>query len=163
MLERILSKLNMTSAFKRVAGNRSAGIDGMGVSNLNAYLQKNWVGLRTAILDGSYRPQPVKGVGGDKPKGGKRLLGVPTVFDRLTQQAIQQVPDEIFEPQFSRFSYGFRKGKSAHQAIHQALGYANSGSRYVVDIDLSKFFDRVSHDYLMNLFQEIFRTNVYYV
>ena len=152
MLERILSKPNMTAAFKRVVGNKgSAGIDGMGVPDLSAYLRENWERLRSAILDGSYRPQPVKGVEIDKPKGGKCLLGVPTVFDRLIQQAIQQVLNEIFDPKFSRFSYGFRKGKSAHQAIHQAVEYANSGSRYVVDIDLSKFFDRVSHDYLMNL------------
>ena len=142
----------MTAAYNRVVGNKGcSGADGMEVSELKPFLNKHWNTVKTAILDGSYRPQAVKGVEIDKPKGGKRLLGIPTVLDRLIQQAIQQVLTEKFDPRFSNFSYGFRKGKSAHQAIRKALEYANSGSRYVVDIDLSKFFDRVSHDYLMNL------------
>lgn len=142
----------MTSAYQRVVGNKgSAGIDGMGVNDLKPFLAQHWHEVRQAILDGSYRPQAVKGVEIDKPKGGKRLLGIPTVLDRLIQQAIQQVLNEQFDPTFSKRSFGFRKGKSAHQAINLALHYANTGSRYVVDIDLSKFFDRVNHDYLMSL------------
>ncbi len=142
----------MKSAYDRVIGNKGcAGVDGMEVSELKPYLKAHWSIIKTSILDGTYRPQPVKGVEIDKPKGWKRLLGIPTVLDRLIQQAIQQVLNEIFDPEFSVFSYGFRKGKSAHHAIKRALEYANTGSRYVVDIDLSKFFDRVSHDYLMSL------------
>lgn len=152
MLEEIVSKDNMKAAYDRVVGNKgSAGVDGMEVSELKPYLKTHWHSIKASILEGTYRPQPVKGVEIDKPKGGKRLLGIPTVLDRLIQQAIQQVLNGIFDPKFSAFSYGFRKGKSAHQAINQALEYANTGSRYVVDIDLSKFFDRVSHDYLMSL------------
>lgn len=142
----------MKAAYDRVVGNKgSAGIDGMSVTELKPYLKEHWPVIKASILDGSYRPQSVKGVEIDKPQGGKRLLGIPTVLDRMIQQAIQQVLNVMFDPKFSHFSYGFRKGKSAHQTIKQALGYANSGSRYVVDIDLSKFFDRVSHDYLMGL------------
>lgn len=142
----------MKTAYDRVVGNKGcAGIDGMEVTGLKPYLNAHWPVIKASILDGTYRPQPVKGVEIDKPQGGKRLLGIPTVLDRLIQQAIQQVLTVKFDPMFSPYSFGFRKGKSAHQAIKQALSYANSGSRYVVDIDLSKFFDRVSHDYLMNL------------
>jgi len=152
MLESVLSKDNMKTAYDRVVGNKGcAGIDGMEVTGLKPYLNAHWPVIKASILDGTYRPQPVKGVEIDKPQGGKRLLGIPTVLDRLIQQAIQQVLTVKFDPMFSPYSFGFRKGKSAHQAIKQALSYANSGSRYVVDIDLSKFFDRVSHDYLMNL------------
>ncbi len=142
----------MKAAYYRVVGNKGcAGVDGMEFSQLKPHLKAHWHTIKASVLDGSYRPQPVKGVEIDKPKGGKRLLGIPTVLDRLIQQAIQQVLNGIFDSKFSTFSYGFRKGKSAHQAIKQALGYANSGSRYVVDIDLSKFFDRVSHDFLMSI------------
>lgn len=142
----------MKTAYDRVVGNKgSAGVDGMEVSDLKPYLNKHWQGIKAMILSGSYRPQAVKGVEIDKPKGGKRLLGIPTVMDRLIQQAIQQELNKVFDSRFSDSSFGFRKGRSAHGAIRQALSYANSGSRYVVDIDLSKFFDRVSHDYLMSL------------
>jgi group II intron reverse transcriptase/maturase len=152
MLASILSKENMAMAYKRVMSNRgSAGADGMEVEELLPYLTRQWEHVKQTIQEGSYRPRPVKGVEIDKPKGGKRLLGIPTVLDRLIQQAIQQVLGGVFDPKFSEKSYGFRKGKSAHQAIKQALQHANTGSRYVVDIDLSKFFDRVSHDYLMSL------------
>ena len=152
MLEQIVSKDNMKAAYDRVVGNKGcAGVDGMEISELKPYLKANWHTIRASILEGNYRPQPVRGVEIDKPKGGKRLLGIPTVLDRLIQQAIQQVLTTIFDPKFSEHSYGFRRGKSAHQAIKQALEYANTGSHYVVDIDLSKFFDRVSHDYLMSL------------
>ncbi len=142
----------MQTAYARVVGNQGcAGVDGMDVSLLKPYLNKHWHAIKASILDGSYRPQAVKGVEIDKPKGGKRLLGIPTVLDRLIQQSIQQVLTEVFDPNFSEYSYGFRKGRSAHQAIKQAQTYANNGARYVVDTDLSKFFDRVSHDHLMGL------------
>lgn len=155
MLERIVSKENMKTAYERVVSNKGcAGIDGMEVTDLQPYLKLHWHKIKTSILEGSYRPQPVKGVEIDKSQGGKRLLGIPTVLDRLIQQAIQQVLNETFDSKFSDFSFGFRRGKSAHQAIKQVLVYANTGSRYVVDIDLSKFFDRISHDYLMSLLIE---------
>ena len=142
----------MLDAYKRVVGNKGcAGVDKMRVQDLKIYLQAHWTDIKRSILEGNYRPESVLGIEIDKPKGGKRLLGIPTVLDRLIQQAIQQVLNEHFDPKFSRFNYGFRKGKSAHQAIKQALSYVNSGSKYVIDIDLSKFFDLVSHDYLMGL------------
>ncbi len=142
----------MLMAYTQVVGNKGcAGVDNMGVQELESYLKSNWAETKQAILEGSYRPKLVLGVELDKPKGGKRLLGIPTVMDRLIQQAIQQELSQHFDPIFSQFSYGFRKGKSAHQAIKQALAYANTSLRYVVDIDLSKFFDRVNHDYLMGL------------
>lgn len=142
----------MLAAYHRVVSNKGcAGVDGMKVNDLKPYLDKHWKDIKQTILDGSYRPEAVLGIEIDKPKGGKRLLGIPTVMDRMIQQAIQQVLNERFDPYFSNYSFGFRKGKSAHQAIKQALAYVNSGSKYVVDIDLSKFFDRVNHDYLMGL------------
>ena len=145
----------MVSAFRQVIGNKGcAGVDGMEVADLKPYLAEQWQGLRQTILNGAYRPQSVKGIEIDKPKGGKRLLGIPTVVDRMIQQAIQQVLSEKFDATFSEHSFGFRKGKNALQAVKQALEYANTGSRYVVDIDLSKFFDRVNHDYLMSLLSE---------
>jgi len=152
MLEKILSKENMTRAYRQVVGNKGcAGADGMEVSELKPYLQKHWERIKVDILGDNYRPQPVLGIEIDKPKGGKRLLGIPTVLDRLIQQAIQQVLSEQFDQKFSVYSYGFRKGKNCHQAIHQALEYVNAGCHYVLDIDLSKFFDRVNHDHLMGL------------
>jgi len=152
MLERIVSKENMRAAYARVVGNKGcAGVDGMEVKDLKPYLNEHWDHMKAAILNGTYRPQPVLGVEIDKPKGGKRLLGIPTVVDRLIQQAIQQELYDVFDVKFSMYSFGFRKGKSAHQAIKTALNYVNTGSRYVVDIDLSKFFDCVNHDYLMGL------------
>lgn len=152
MIERILSRENMTKAYRQVVGNEGcAGIDGMGVGELKPYLKGHWEEIKTAIRESNYRPQPVKCIAIDKPKGGKRLLGIPTVKDRLIQQAIQQVLSEQYDPKFSEFSYGFRKGRNCHQAIKQALGYVNAGCHYVVDIDLSKFFDRVNHDHLMGL------------
>ncbi len=142
----------MQEAFSRVVGNKGcSGVDNMSVHELKAHLQTHWTGIKQAILEGSYRPESVLGKEIDKPKGGKRLLGIPTVLDRMIQQAIQQVLNEHFDSKFSQFSYGFRKGKNAHQAIKMALHYVNTGSKYVVDIDLSKFFDRVNHDYLMGL------------
>lgn len=123
----------------------------MTVDELQGYLQEHWTRIKSDILTGKYRPKPVLGIEIDKPKGGKRLLGIPTVVDRLIQQAIHQELNNIFDPVFSPYSFGFRKGKNCHQAILQALKYVNNGYKYVVDIDLSKFFDRVNHDYLMGL------------
>lgn len=142
----------MTKAYRQVVGNDGcAGVDGMGTGELKPYLKGHWEEIKTAILESHYRPQPAKGVEIDKPKGGKRLLGIPTVMDRLIQQAIQQELSAQYDPKFSDFSYGFRKGRNCHQAIKQALEYVNAGCHYVVDIDLSKFFDRVNHDHLMGL------------
>lgn len=142
----------MTKAYRQVVGNDGcAGVDGMGAGELKPYLKVHWEEIKTAICKSNYRPKPVKGIEIDKPKGGKRLLGIPTVMDRLIQQAIQQVVSEQYDSQFSDFSYGFRKGRNCHQAIKQALEYVNAGFHYVVDIDLSKFFDRVNHDHLMGL------------
>lgn len=142
----------MLEAYKQVIGNKGCpGTDNMSVQELGPYLKSNWAGIKQTILEGSYRPELVLGIEIDKSKGGKRMLGIPTVLDRMIQQAIQQELNQHFDPQFSQFSYGFRKGKNAHQAIKQALSYANTGLKYVVDIDLSKFFDRVNHDYLMGL------------
>lgn len=152
ILELILSRENMTSAYQRVVSNKGcAGVDGMEVEDLQAFLKAHWIDIKARIESSSFRPQPVLGKEIDKPKGGKRLLGIPSVLDRLIQQAIQQKLSLHFDPKFSPHSFGFRKGKNCHQAIHQALGFVNSGSRYVVDIDLSNFFDRVNHDYLMGL------------
>jgi group II intron reverse transcriptase/maturase len=152
LLEEILSRENMTRSYKQVVRNKGcAGIDGLKVKDLKGYLGEHWSTLKAEILTGTYRPLPILGKKIDKPNGGKRLLGIPTVTDRLIQQSIQQVLSNIYEPEFSPCSYGFRKGKNSHQAIRQALEYVNSGSVYVVDIDLSKFFDRINHDHLMNL------------
>jgi RNA-directed DNA polymerase len=152
MIERILSRENKTKAYRQVFGNKGcSGVDGMEVSDLKPYLKAHWEEIKARIQKGNYHPRPVMGIEIDKPKGGKRLLGIPTVLDRIIQQAIQQVLSEQFDPKFSGYSYGFRKGRNCHQAIKQALEYVNAGSHYVVDIDLSKFFDRVNHDHLMGL------------
>ena len=142
----------MIKAYRQVVGNDGCcGVDGMGVDELKPYLKGHWEDIKTAILESHYRPQLVKGIEIDKPKGGKRLLGIPTVMDRLIQQGIQQELSAQYDPKFSDFSYGFRQGRNCHQAIKQALEYVNAGCHYVVDIDLSKFFDRVNHDHLMGL------------
>jgi len=142
----------MTSAFKQVVKNKGcAGVDGISIKHLKSHMHDSWGHIKTEIQSGTYRPQPVLGKEIEKSSGGKRLLGIPTVTDRVIQQSIQQVLSTIYEPEFSDYSYGFRKGKNCHQAIHKALEYVNSGQVYVVDIDLSKFFDRVNHDYLMSL------------
>lgn len=152
-LERILSYEILNLTYKQVFRYKGAsGIDTMQVEELKPFLQNHIKDIRSAILSGEYYPQSVRGI--FIPKSGsdeKRLLGIPTVVDRFIQQAIHQVLYEVFDPEFSEFSYGFRKGKNAQQAVLQALEHANSGFHYVVDIDLSKFFDRVNHDYLMSL------------
>lgn len=152
LLERIVGSENMNKAVKRVERNKgSHGTDGMRVDALRPYLMEHGKALVSEILEGRYRPEPVRRVDIPKPDGGKRGLGIPTVVDRVIQQAISQVLTEVFEPYFSENSYGFRPNKSAHQALKQAESYVNAGYRYVVDMDLEKFFDRVNHDILMSL------------
>lgn len=149
-MERILSRENLTSALKRVERNKgSHGVDGMPVQNLRAHIKKHWESMRMELLEGTYEPQPVRRVEIPKPDGGVRLLGIPTVIDRFIQQAIAQVLTTIYDPMFSDHSYGFRPNRSAHDAVRKAKGYIQEGYRWVVDIDLEKFFDRVNHDKLM--------------
>ncbi len=155
LLEQILDRENLNQAYKRVKKNGGKhGVDGMKVDELLIYLQQNGASLKQSILAGEYQPQPVRRVEIPKPDGGVRLLGIPTVIDRTIQQAISQVLSPIFEEEFSNHSYGFRPGRSAHQAIEQAKAYINGGYRRVVDIDLEKFFDRVNHDKLMHLLSQ---------
>ncbi len=148
--EAVFSRANMQTALKRVESNKgAAGIDGMEVQQLRGYLKEHWLEVREALESGKYRPNPVRRVEIPKPDGGVRQLGIPTVLDRLIQQAIAQVLTPMFEVVFSPHSYGFRPGRSAHQAVQQAQAYIREGYDWVVDIDLEKFFDRVNHDMLM--------------
>jgi group II intron reverse transcriptase/maturase len=149
-MSRVVERDNMQLAYSRVMKNRGApGIDGMRCEDLKAWLKVNWSQAKRALLDGTYRPQPVRRVDIPKPQGGVRTLGVPTVVDRLIQQALHQVMQPLFEPTFSQGSYGFRPGRSAQQAVSKAAEYIRDGKRWLVDMDLEKFFDRVSHDVLM--------------
>mgnify|MGYP000038281534 FL=1 len=152
ILERILSRENMQSAWKRVKSNKgSAGIDKMTIEDFPAFAQTNWDKIRESLLNGTYETKPVRRVEIPKGNTGKtRPLGIPTILDRLIQQAISQVLTPIFDSEFSEFSYGFRPGKSAHQAIYQLQKYVKEGYRVAVDTDLSKFFDTVEHDVLMS-------------
>lgn len=152
LLEKILDSNNLNRAFKRVKSNRgSHGVDGMKVDELLPFLKQNGEAIRQAILEGSYIPQPVRRVEISKPDGGKRQLGIPTVLDRMIQQAITQVLSPIFDPEFSESSYGFRPGRDAKQAVEAARGYIEGGYKWVVDIDLAKYFDTVNQDKLMSL------------
>ena len=155
LLEAILKVDNMFEAQERVIANRgSAGIDGMTVGELNGYLIKHYLELCESIRGGWYKPKPVKRVEIPKPDGGKRLLGVPTVIDRMVQQAMVQVLQPIFEQTFSESSYGFRPRRNAHQAIQLAKKYYEEGYTYVVDLDLEKYFDTVNHDLLIKMVRE---------
>jgi RNA-directed DNA polymerase len=150
LMERVCERENLNRAYKRVKANKGApGIDGMTVGELYKWLKEHKEKLVETLLDGSYEPQPVLGKEIDKPGGGKRRLGIPTVVDRLVQQAILQVLEGIVDPTFSESSYGFRRGRNAHQALKQAAEYVAEGRGIVVDIDLEKYFDRVNHDMLM--------------
>ena len=152
LMEKIVSRGNMMAAYSRVVSNKGApGIDEMPVTALKGYLQEEWPRTKEELLAGTYHPQPVKKVGIPKPGGGTRMLGIPTVLDRLIQQAVQQVLNPLFDPGFSESSYGFRPKRSAHQAVKAAQKHVANGLRWVVDIDLEKFFDRVHHDTLMSL------------
>jgi RNA-directed DNA polymerase len=148
--ERIWERSNMLKALQRVENNKgAAGIDGMKVEELRSYLKAHWMEVREALESGQYQPSPVRRVEIPKPDGGARQLGIPTVLDRLLQQAIAQVLTPLFEPIFSPHSYGFRPGRSAHDAVRQAQTYVEAGYGWVVDMDLEKFFDQVNHDKLM--------------
>lgn len=150
LMERVCERENLNRAYKRVKANKGApGIDGMTVGELYDWLTEHKEELIASLLGGSYEPQPVLGVEIEKPGGGERQLGIPTVVDRLVQQAILQVLEGIVDPTFSESSYGFRRGHNAHQAVKQAAEYVAEGRVVVVDIDLEKFFDRVNHDMLM--------------
>jgi len=151
LMEKIISHENMMTAYRRVMANKgAAGIDKMTVEQLQPYLEEHWSRIREELLAGRYWPAPVRGVEIPKPGGkGVRLLGIPTVLDRLIQQAMHQVLIELFDPGFSNASYGFRPGRSAHDAVLAARAYVAAGRRVVVDTDLEKFFDRVNHDVLM--------------
>lgn len=152
LLERIVDKRNFFEAYKKVVANKgSSGIDGMKVDELLPFLQEHYETLKAELLRGKYKPQPVKRVEIPKPNGGKRLLGIPTVIDRLIQQAINQMINPIFDEGFSNNSYGFRPGRSTHMALKQAQKHINEGYKQVVDMDLEKFFDNVNHDLLMHL------------
>jgi RNA-directed DNA polymerase len=152
LMEQVCDPKNLLRAYRRVLSNKGKpGVDGMTVHDLADWLRGNSTALTASLLDGTYRPQPVRGVQIPKPGGGQRQLGIPVVVDRLVQQAILQVLDPIFDPTFSNSSYGFRPGKSAHMALEQARKYvAQEGREFVVDLDLEKFFDRVNHDILMS-------------
>lgn len=151
LMNQILSRENMRLALRRVEENKgSHGIDMMPVQNLRQHMVENWQSIKEAILKGTYKPLPVRRVEIPKPDGGVRLLGIPTVTDRLIQQAIAQVLSKLYDSTFSEHSYGFRPNRSAHDAVRKAKGYIKDGYRWVVDMDLEKFFDKVNHDRLMN-------------
>jgi group II intron reverse transcriptase/maturase len=151
LLAQALARENMARAWKRVKANKgSAGVDGRTVADTGEYLKSAWPDIRKALLDGSYRPDPVRRVGIPKPGGGVRELGIPTVVDRLIQQALLQVLQPLIDPTFSAHSHGFRPGRSAHGAVLEAQQHVQAGYRVVVDVDLEKFFDRVNHDILMD-------------
>lgn len=150
LIEQVVQRENLVAAHARVVRNGGApGVDGMTVDELMPYCREHWARIREQLLSGTYRPQPVRRVEIPKPDGqGMRMLGIPTVLDRFIQQALLQVLSPIFDPTFSDASYGFRPGRSTHQAVQRARDYIASGSRWVVDVDLEKFFDRVNHDVL---------------
>jgi RNA-directed DNA polymerase len=150
LMEEVCERENCKQALARVKANKgSAGVDGMTVQELPEHLKQHWPPIREQLLNGTYKPQPVKRVEIPKPDGGVRKLGIPTVLDRFVQQAVTQVLQRRWDRTFSEHSYGFRPGRSAHQAVEQAQQYIASGCRWVVDLDLEKFFDRVNHDRLM--------------
>ena len=150
LMEEVCERENCWQAYKRVKANKgSPGIDGMKVGELSGYLKQHWPSIREQLLCGTYQPQPVRRVEIPKPDGGVRKLGIPTVLDRLIQQAVMQVLQRRWDPTFSEHSYGFRPKHSAHQAVAKAQQYIAAGNHWVVDLDLEKFFDRVNHDRLM--------------
>jgi group II intron reverse transcriptase/maturase len=151
LLGAVLARENMQQAWKRVRANKgAAGIDSLGIDETAKRLMWEWPAIRAQLLRGTYRPQPVRRVTIPNPDGGQRELGIPTVTDRLIQQALLQVLQPLLDPTFSQHSYGFRPGRSAHQSVHAAQAYVQSGRRVVVDVDLEKFFDRVNHDILID-------------
>lgn len=158
MMEDILSKENLREALKTVKRNRGGpGVDGMTVDDIDEHLKQHWPMIRGKLLAGTYQPGLIKGVRLRKPNGGERLLGIPNVLDRLIQQGIHQQLSRIFEPEFSDSSYGFRPDRSAHDAIYAAQALVKSGKDWVVDIDISAFFDQVNHDILMTRIGQVIR------
>jgi RNA-directed DNA polymerase len=152
LMEAVVERENLKKALAQVKRNKGApGIDGMTVEALGAYLKEHWLTIRAQLLEGNYKPQPVRRVEIPKASGGMRPLGIPTVLDRFIQQAVMQVLQADWDGTFSEMSFGFRPGRSAHQAVEQAQAYIASGYAVVVDIDLEKFFDRVNHDILIGL------------
>lgn len=150
-MDAVVERNNLWRAYERVVRNKgAAGVDGLSVADFKAWLQQHWPSVRAALLAGEYMPMAIRKVDIPKPNGGVRSLGIPTVLDRLIQQALLQVLQPEFEPEFSDHSYGFRPGRNAWQAVQQAQGYIKEGRRWVVDLDLEKFFDRVNHDILMS-------------
>jgi group II intron reverse transcriptase/maturase len=150
-MELVVEPANLRAALKRVQQNKgSPGVDGMSTAELSPWLHEHWPRLRLQLLDGSYRPMPVKRVSIPKKGGGTRELGIPTVVDRFVQQALLQVMQRHIDETFSDHSHGFRPGRSTHGAVRQALGYVEAGREIVVDVDLARFFDRVNHDVLMS-------------
>jgi RNA-directed DNA polymerase len=150
LMEEVCERENLKEALRRVKANKgSAGVDGMTVGEITSYLKQHWAAIREQLLSGTYEPQPVRRVEIPKPDAGVRELGIPTVLDRFIQQAVMQVLQRHWDRTFSDHSYGFRPGRSAHQAVAQAQQYIAEGYRWVIDLDLEKFFDRVNHDRLM--------------
>ena len=152
LLMQVLDYSNVNKAYKHVTFNRgSEGVDKVSTKELSNYMQENWSRIKQEIISGTYKPQAVLGVEIPKTNGGKRLLGIPTVIDRLIQQSIHQVLYPMYDIEFSEHSYGFRIGRNAHQAIAQAQSYINQGYQDIIDFDLKNFFDIVNRDYLMSL------------
>ena len=150
LLQAALTRENLQAAWKRVKANKgAAGVDGLDIQQTGQLLQTRWQEIRGQILAGTYRPMPVRKVMIPKPDGSQRELGIPTVVDRLIQQALLQVLQPLIDPTFSEHSHGFRPGRRAHDAVNAARCYVQSGKRVVVDVDLAKFFDRVNHDTLI--------------
>jgi len=155
LLHAALARENLQHAWKRVRANKGAGgVDGLDIDQTAAHLRTVWPAIRDQLLEGTYRPQPVRRVTIPKPDGGERALGIPTVTDRLIQQALLQVLQPLLDPSFSQHSHGFRPGRSAHDAVLEAQSYVQSGRRIVVDVGLEKFFDRVNHDILIDRLQK---------
>lgn len=155
LLERIISRTNMNRAFKQVMLNKgSGGVDRVEIEGFKDQVNQDWPRIKAEIAEGKYEPKPVRRVEIPKPDGGTRLLGIPTLMDRMIQQAISQELMWMYDSTFSKSSYGFRPGRNAQQALMQARAYVNEGYSHIVDVDMAKFFDRVNHDYLMNLLSE---------
>src|ERR1700759_4944170 len=151
-MEAVVERENLKTALAQVKRNKgAAGLDGMSIDDLSAHLKEHWLTIRAQLLEGTYKPQPVRRVEIPKASGGMRPLGIPTVLDRFIQQAVMQVLQAEWDRTFSEARFGFRPKRSAHQAVEQAQAYIASGHRVVVDMDLEKFFDRVNHDILMGL------------
>src|SRR5213594_1067701 len=150
LMEEVCERENLKEALRQVKANKgSRGVDGMTVGGVTDYLKQHWPAIREQLLNGTYEPKPVRRVEIPKPDGGVRKLGIPTVLDRFIQQAVMQVLQRQWDSTFSDHSYGFRPGRSAHQAVAQAQEYIAAGYGWVIDLDLEKFFDRVNHDKLM--------------